>query len=215
MIEKYGANLASVVQFRRDCRSGSLPAVSFVDPEFGVLSGIGELLARGSGPFASFGDSVETIGGDEEDPQDLAYGENWAFSVIEAVLASPAWPRTLLIYTYDEHGGYYDHVPPPAAIPPDSIPPNLGPGDVAGAYNIYGPRVPAIVLSPYSRPNAVTNAVHDHTSVLATIEAKWNLPSLTYRDANAATVADFLSFAGAPALLEPPAITPPLPLPRG
>ena len=51
----------------------------------------------------------------------MSYGEYWAYQVVTAVLKSPAWPRTLLIYTYDEHGGYYDHVPPPAAIAPDSI----------------------------------------------------------------------------------------------
>ena len=126
--------------------------------------------------------------------------------------SSPAWPRTLLVYTYDEHGGYYDHVPPPAAIAPDSIPPDLGSGDVPGGYDIYGPRVPGIVASPYSKPNAVTNVVHDHTSVLATIEAKWNLPALTYRDANARTVADFLDVQQA-AFMEPPTITePPVPV---
>jgi phospholipase C len=63
--------------------------------------------------------TLGTVGGDEEAPQDMFYGEVWAHRVIEAVLRSPAWPRTLLIYTYDEHGGYYDHVPPPSAIPPD------------------------------------------------------------------------------------------------
>ena len=111
----------------------------------------------------------------------------------------------MLIYTYDEHGGYYDHVPPPSAIPPDSIPPQLGPRDVPGGYDIYGPRVPAVVASPYAKPHAVTDVVHDHTSVLATIEAKWNLPALTYRDANAATIMDFLD-AGHAAFTTPPAI---------
>jgi phospholipase C len=124
---------------------------------------------------------------------------------VEAILRSPAWPRTLLIYTYDEHGGYYDHVPPPAAIAPDQIPPKLTSSDVPGAYDMYGPRVPAVVASPYSRPNAVTDVVHDHTSVLATIEAKWNLPALTYRDANATTVMDFLDVSQA-AFLTPPTI---------
>jgi phospholipase C len=108
------------------------------------------------------------------------------------VLKSPLWPRTLLIYIYDEHGGYYDHVPPPAAIPPDDIAPSLQPGDPAGGYDMYGPRVPAIVVSPYAKSKGVTDVVHDHTSVLATIEAKWNLPALTNRDANAETVMDFL-----------------------
>jgi phospholipase C len=71
-----------------------------------------------------------------------------------------------------------------------------------------GPRVPAVVVSPYAKPNAVTDVVHDHTSVLATIEAKWNLEALTYRDANAATLVDFLdtrraAFANPPTLAGP------------
>ena len=109
----------------------------------------------------------------------MYYGEAWAHRVVEAVLQSPRWDRTLLIYTYDEHGGYFDHVAPPAAIPPDNIPPALQPGDHPGGYDMYGPRVPAIVVSPYSRPGGVTKQIHDHTSVLATIEQKWNLPALT------------------------------------
>ncbi|MHB8242981.1 MAG: alkaline phosphatase family protein [Solirubrobacteraceae bacterium] len=214
IIGKYPANLASIAQFYADCATGSLPAVSFVDPEFGALSDVGETLATLPG-LEALGAKLSTAGGDEEDPQDMAYGESWAHSVLEAVLNSPAWPRTLLIYTYDEHGGYYDHVAPPAAIAPDSIPPALGPEDVPGGYDIYGPRVPAVVVSPYSKPNATTNVVHDHTSVLATIEAKWNLPFLTYRDANAKPVTDFLELGHA-AFMEPPTIAappPPPPLP--
>jgi phospholipase C len=124
---------------------------------------------------------------------------------VQAVLDSPVWARTLLIYTYDEHGGYYDHVPPPAAPAPDAIAPKLGPGDTAGGYDMYGVRVPAVVASPYCRRNGVSDVVHDHTSVLATIEAKWNLPALTFRDANANTVMDFLDL-GRPPDLTPPAL---------
>ena len=134
----------------------------------------------------------------EEDPQDMYWGEAWAATLIQAVLDSETWPRTLLVYIYDEHGGYYDHVSPPAVIAPDAIPPTLQPGDPAGAYNVYGPRVPAIVVSPYSAAGGVTSVVHDHTSVLATIQAKWNLPALTDRDANANTVMDFLDLGLAP-----------------
>jgi phospholipase C len=209
IIEKSPANIRPYAEFLLDCKLGTLPAVSFVDPEFGVLGEAGGPLSKVPG-LEALGAKISETGGDEENPQNMAYGEYWAYQTVKAVLESPAWPRTLLVYTYDEHGGYYDHVPPPVAIAPDSIPPQLGPGDVAGGYDIYGPRVPAVVVSPYSKPNGVTNVVHDHTSVLATIEAKWNLPALTYRDANAKTVADFLDIGQAaylkpPTLAEPPA----------
>jgi phospholipase C len=193
-------------RFFEACEAGTLPGVSFVDP--------------GTGKFSSFADSLSALpkivkealdrldpGETQEDPDDMYYGERWAHEVIEAVVRSPAWPRTLLIYTYDEHGGYYDHVPPAAAVVPDDIPPKLGPGE-SGDYRMYGPRVPAIVVSPYSRPGGVSNVVCDHTSVLATIEHKWNLPALTNRDANAATIMDFLD-PSQPPLLDPPLLTAP------
>jgi phospholipase C len=212
IILKHADHLAHIDKFFHDCQAGTLPSVSFVDPGLGVLSSLAAGIASLSPVIkealkilgANFQDPAET----EEDPQDMYYGEAWAQKVVEAVLQSPAWPSTLLMYTYDEHGGYYDHVPPPAAIPPDNIAPT-NPADAAiGGYDMYGPRVPAVVVSPYSIPGGVTNTIHDHTSVLATIEAKWNLPALTNRDANAATVMDFLD-VGAPALLTPPAITAP------
>jgi phospholipase C len=210
-IEKYPQNIVPIAQFHSDCAAGTLPSVSLVDPEFGVLGIVGSSLAT-IPALAPIAEKLNTTGGDQENPQDMAYGEYWAYRTLEAVLASPAWPRTLLIYTYDEHGGYYDHVPPPAVIAPDSIPPQLGRTDVAGGYDLYGPRVPAVVVSPYSKPNAVTNVVHDHTSFLATVEAKWNLPALTYRDANAKTVMDFLDVERA-AFLKPPMIAePPAPV---
>jgi phospholipase C len=192
-------------RFFHDCQAGSLPAVSFVDPAMGLLS---SLASRFSGLPTLVKDAIELLGPPaetEEDPDDMYYGEAWAHRVVDAVLRSPAWSRTLLVYIYDEHGGYYDHVPPPAAIPPDDIEPRLQPGDPQGGYDMYGPRVPAVVVSPYSRPGGVSNVVCDHTSVLATIEAKWNLPALTRRDANANTVMDFLDLSNA-ALLTPPSI---------
>jgi phospholipase C len=212
VIEKYPSNLSPIAQFLADCATGSLPSVSFVDPEFGALTDIGGPLSALPGIEAITG-KLDTTGGDEESEQNMDYGEYWAYKIVKAVLESPAWPRTLLVYTYDEHGGYYDHVPPPAAIPPDEVQPELEAGDAPGGYDIYGPRVPGIVASPYSKPNAVTNVVHDHTSVLATIEAKWNLPALTYRDANAHTVEDFLDLSQA-SFLEPPStiIEPPAPV---
>ncbi len=207
IVASHPANLSPIGHFFADCAAGTLPQVSFVDPEFGVLSDIGEPLTAVPG-FPQLGALVSAQGGDEEEPQDLTYGENWAYQVVSAVLRSPAWERTLLVYTFDEHGGYYDHVPPPRALAPDSIAPDLTDTDVPGSYRTYGPRVPAIVASPYAKANGATDVVHDHTSVLATIAWAWNLPALTYRDANAATVLDFLdlsqqSFATPPTLDQP------------
>ncbi len=203
VVEKNLLKMAPIAEFFLDCAAGTLPAVSFVDPEIGVLNVVGSQLAS-SLPIANgVSQFVAAQDQDEENPADIQIGESFVQGIVDAVLKSPAWPRTLIVWIYDEHGGYYDHVPPPAAIAPDSIKPDLGPKDYPGGYDVYGPRVPAIVASPYSKPHAVTNVVHDHTSVLATIEAKWNLPACTYRDANANTVGDFLD-TSKPALLEPP-----------
>jgi phospholipase C len=128
--------------------------------------------------------------------------------VVQAVMDSPAWPRTLLVWTFDEGGGYYDHVPPPAAVPPDGIPP-LPPARHYDGFARYGFRVPAVVVSPWARPGHVTSVVHDHTSILAMVERKWNLPAMTNRDAAAADLSDFLDL-GQPAFAQPPTLAQPL-----
>jgi phospholipase C len=125
-------------------------------------------------------------------------------------MAGPGWPRTLLVWLYDEHGGYYDHVPPPPAVLPDDIPPDITvPPDEPGAYDRYGFRVPAVVVSPYARRDHVSHVVRDHTAVLGFIERKWNLPALTFRDANADDLMDCLDFRHPPAFLEPPTLPDP------
>src|SRR5579884_631674 len=170
-------------QFFADAAAGDLPAVSLVDPE-----------------------SFEAS---EENPQDIRSGEYVAYQVISAVLNSPAWPKTLLVFTYDEHGGYYDHVPPPRAVRPDDIPPDVAAGDTYGdLYSYYGFRVPAVVVSPYARRSYVSSVVHDHTSILRLIETKWNLPALSRRDANASNLLDSVDFSRPPAFLRPPALVP-------
>lgn len=197
------SHLSPIAQFYADCRTGSLPNVAFVDPDFGLADVVGGLVPGQPVPTA-----VRAVGQDEENPQNVQFGEAFVAQVVNAVTASPAWPRTLLVWCYDEHGGYYDHVPPPAAIPPDGIAPQLGPGDVPGGYDTYGVRVPAVVVSPWARPSSASGVVHDQTSILAFIEQKWNLPALTRRDANAASLTDFLDLSR-PRLLEPPALVPP------
>jgi len=216
-IERYPEHFTSIATFFADCAAGTLPNVSWVDTEMGLSSDIGAPLGRYlsqlpsplSEKFATVNQLFESQSGDEENPADVALGEASVSRIINAVMHSPAWSRTLLVWNYDEHGGYYDHVPPPTAIIPDAIRPVLSGHDVKGAYNLYGVRVPNAVVSPYSRPHGVTNVVHDHTSVIATIANKWNLPALTWRDANAWDMTDYLDLASVPAFLTPPKLAAP------
>ena len=156
-----------IADFFTDAAAGRLPSFSLLDPDYGTQS--------------------------QEDPQNMAVGEAFLASVVRALGRSPAWRRTLLIFTYDEHGGYFDHVPPPVALAPDAIPPTVQPGEsMYDGYKRYGFRVPAIVVGPYSKRNHVSHTLYDHTSILAFLERKWNLPAMTWRDANANDLTDFL-----------------------
>jgi len=173
-----GHGLAKIDQFYVDAAAGTLPAFSLVEPDYGHQS--------------------------EENPQDVQFGDQFMEKVVSAVLSGPNWPTTMLIWTYDEHGGYYDHVPPPAAIPPDDVAPVLKPGDPPGGFDRYGFRVPSGVVSPYAREDFVSHTTYDHTSILKTVEEKWNLPALTRRDANANSLFDMVDLHHKPAFLEPP-----------
>jgi phospholipase C len=179
-----GDKVRTFPQFLGDCRAGTLPSVSIVSPGVDRYT--------------------------EENPSDIQLGEAYSASVINAVMDSPAWPKTVMFFMYDEHGGYYDHVPPPAAVPPDDIPPDVvATPTVPAAWNRYGLRVPAFVISPFAKRHYVSHVVHDHTSVLRFIETKFNLGALTRRDANASNLLDCLDFTRRPAFLEPPKLARP------
>jgi len=183
IVGKDPADVVDISQFHSDAAAGTLPAVSFVDSN--VLTE------------------------DEENPQDLQLGEAFVASIVSSVLSGPKWERTMLIWTYDEGGGYYDHVPPPPAIPPDGILPKLATGDQAGLYDRYGFRVPTVVVSGRSRKNHVSHTIYDHTSILRTIENKWNIGALSMRDANAHDLFDCLDLTGTPPFAEPPRLAQP------
>lgn len=177
------SRLAHIDQFYVDAAAGDLPQFSLVEPDYTTNS--------------------------EENPQDIQFGDAFVASVVNAVMAGPGWPKTILIWTYDEHGGYYDHVPPPVAIPPDDIPPMLAASDPPGGFDRYGFRVPCAVVSPYAKKHYVSHRVYDHTSILKTIETKWNLPALTRRDANAHSLLDMVDLHAKPAFLTPPRLPAP------
>jgi len=169
-------NVVPLQDYYTDAANGTLPQVSFIDPIF---------IAQAN---------VET---DEHPPSNIQVGENFVAQVVSALFASPQWPHAALFLTYDEHGGFYDHVPPPPACVPDAIPPMLQAGDTPGAFDRYGIRVPAVVVSPYARPHYVSHRVYDHTSILRFIETRFDLPALTRRDANADPMLRMFKFSRA------------------
>ncbi len=183
-LKNAGTKVVPITDFFADAAAGTLPGFSLVEPNYDTQS--------------------------EEDPQNIAVGEQFAAQVIDAVMSGPDWPSTLLIWNYDEHGGYYDHVPPPPALAPDDIPPDVTAGEAAyNGFTQYGFRVPFAVISPWARPWYVSHEVMDHTSICALVEAKWNLPAMTYRDANARTPLHMLDLRK-PAFLTPPTLAQPL-----
>jgi phospholipase C len=175
-----------IEQYYADAAAGDLPQVSFVDPIF---------LAPAD------------VENDEHPPSNLQVGERFVSDVVDALFESPNWSSSALFLTYDEHGGYFDHVAPPPAPVPDAIPPMLEPGDVPGAFDRYGFRVPVGVVSPYSRPHSVSHVVNDHTSILKFIETRFGLPPLTNRDAQANAMLEFFDFSH-PSFAVPPDLPP-------
>ena len=159
-------------QFASDAAAGVLPSVTFVEAT----------------------DRAGAASPNEDPPADFQVGQAFVADVVTALTTSPQWPHAALFLSYDEQGGFYDHVPPPAACAPDDYAPQLGADDVAAAYDHYGLRVPLMVVSPYARRGYVSHAVTDHTSILRFIEARFGLPALTHRDANAVPPFDMFDF---------------------
>jgi len=183
VFERYASYVRPVEEFFADCAiPGGLPFFSLIDPEAFEAS--------------------------EENPQNVQLGESYVWKVVDAVVRSPDWASTLLLLTYDEHGGYFDHVPPPSAPRPDHIDPiGVDSRFYGDKFSYLGFRVPTVAISPWVRPASVSHTVFDHTSVLSFIERKWNLPALTHRDGWAADMTDLLDSSahlGVPALPAPP-----------
>jgi phospholipase C len=148
-------------------------------------------LSAGTLPTVSF---VDPTGCEDTHPtNDIHGGETWLRAIYEGAIASPLWGSLAVIFTFDEAGGLADHVAPPPACPPSAD---------QSAFNRYGVRIPAIVISPYARAHYVSHAIHDHTSILRLVEVLADLPALTARDANADALLDLFDFA-CPSLMTP------------
>jgi phospholipase C len=158
-----------VTSFYADCAAGTLPSVSYVDPRFED---------EGSG-----------TSGDDHPHADVRNGESFMAGIYNAVTRSPNWSRTVLIFNFDEWGGFYDHVPPPTAPIPAA-------DRIAGNQDgRRGFRVPCLVVSPFARRRSISSRVYDHTSILKMIETRWSLPALTVRDRTANDLGETLDFA--------------------
>jgi phospholipase C len=175
-------NVVTIDQYFTDAQTGTLPQVSFVDPIF---------------------IDQANLENDEHPPSNVQIGQEYVARVVNGLLQGPQWARSAIFLTYDEHGGFYDHVPPPRACVPDNILPMIDSTNVEATFNRYGIRVPFAVVSPYARRHYVSHKVYDHTSILRFIETRFDLPALTRRDANADPALRLFKFSK-PSFLEPP-----------
>jgi phospholipase C len=180
--------------FLSDAAAGKLPAYSFIEPRY-------------------FPD-IE-LPNDQHPPHNVGLGEALIAKVYDAVRTAPTWEETLLVIIYDEHGGKFDHVPPPLAVPPDESKPQ------PFGFDRYGVRVPAVVISPYIRPGTIwpdevkqepvqtgPPYPYDHTSIIATLRKCFQLGGpLSRRDAVAPDLEPLLTLQtpsnGGPATLSP------------
>lgn len=160
-------------KFQAAAKNGTLPKYSFIEPSFFLQPE------------------------DQHPPHDVSLGERFLWEIWNAVSTGPKWNETLLVITYDEHGGCYDHVPPPwGAVSPDAA---SDPGMFGFRFNRFGVRVPCVVISPYIEPGTVfrsaTGVPCDHTTILATLRDWLKIPSglmLPSKRIAAAPTLDFL-----------------------
>lgn len=163
-----------IENFFAAAQSGTLPQFVMIDPTFTVL---------------------DTLGNDDHPPADIRMGQAFLASIYQALAQSPQWDRCLLIITYDEHGGFYDHVSPPTTF--DPLP----------DFTQLGFRVPSLVVGPHVRRGCVSSLQLDHVSVLSTVTRRFGLEPLNERVA----MTTDLSSAIDPLFVNDP--RPPAPLP--
>jgi phospholipase C len=194
LFERYTFDTVNIVDaldpakgFFASAAAGTLPAVSFIDPDFvNVATGHNN---------------------DDQPPANIANGQNLIGRVVDALMKGPRWNKTLLIITYDEHGGFFDHVPPPQA-------------PAVSAIDHYGVRLPALVVSPWVERGKTTDFVFDHTSILKTIIRRFlsaRPPDLGERVVAANDLSKVLqptARSDRPSIPVPPAPTPNLALAR-
>lgn len=184
-------NIVPVTQFTTDAQNGTLPQVAFIEPAS----------QEGLDEHPSDNDAY---------PVNIQAGAAYAASMIDMLMGSQSWSDSAMIFTYDEGGGFYDHVPPQTAAVPDqyAYPIDLEPTDRCDGANqssgicsfgMTGYRVPMIVISPFAKKNYVSHTVYDTTAVLTLIEKRFGVPALTSRDKSQPDMStDFFDFTNQP-----------------
>ena len=164
-LHRYATLFQRFERFADDVAAGTLPDYVFIEPQY----------------FSTTGNPAS----DQHPPHDIREGERLIASVYDTLRSNDdVWQHTLFILLYDEHGGFYDHVPPPIAVPPDHASTSAS----KFQFNRLGLRVPAILISPWVGRGKVDHRLYDHTSLLATVKKLFNLPDfLTERDRVAKT----------------------------
>lgn len=153
--EYWADDFAPSEQFIPDALTGNLPAMSWLFPDAADAS--------------------------EHPPSSICKGENWTVQVLNAIMQGPDWNSTVVFVTWDDFGGFYDHVAPPQF-------------DQFG----LGPRVPLLVISPYAKPGGIAHTTYEHSSILKFVETRYHLRPLTARDRNSSDMLDLFDFQQAP-----------------
>ena len=141
-------------------------------------------------PSVNFVTALGSDGQDEHPPMNVTAGELWTVSIVNAIMRSNSWTSSAIFVTWDEGGGYYDHVPPPQVL-------KINHGfdhELEG----YGQRVPLLVISPYAKENYVSTTILNHMSIDKFIEYNWGLPPLTQNIADSNNLLDFFYFNSPP-----------------
>jgi phospholipase C len=180
--------------FSRDVNNDNFsPSYIFIEPNYGHA-------------MTNF-----TCGNSQHPIDDVTRGERLLKTIYETIRNSPHWNDSLLIITYDEHGGFYDHVPPPLAVAPGDATTDPENNHYHFDFTQLGVRVPAVIISPLIPKGLIDHTVYDHTSALATVESIFGLRPLTNRDRQAKTLEHLFSLKAprtdTPTTLPDPAIS--------